>query len=151
MSLTYYRRNDVLSIVALAFVLYSCIDGRAIRPIAAPIGTNRCTAFVGSGGAYGVEFWCQGSYSEGGNCHGQPASVRVFEPSAPANESCENGVPNCTCGVGSYVSSHPVCTDGTHSTYGFYCKYRDITELRGFVATLNCCYTCNPNYSSACL
>lgn len=122
MNLPHYWRTEVLSIVALAFVgmVALTVDAQNQQYC----GTNRCTPFVQGGTSYGVEFWCQGSYSISGNCHGAPTSVRIFEPSAPANESCENDDPNCTCGVGSYVSSHPVCTDGTHSSYGFYCKYR---------------------------
>jgi len=107
-------------------------------------GTNKCDAFVQNGTSNGVEFWCKGSYPISGNCN-RPASVRVFEPSLANNVSCDNGDSSCTCGAGSYIASHPACTDGTHANYQVYCSNTGTTIIKGIQTTLSCCITCDPN------
>ena len=136
----------ILSTIALILKLQSIVNAQNQTFC----GTPHCDAFVQNGTSYGVEFWCSGSYSSGGNCTGPPEHVRVFEPSVAANLSCENGDSNCHCGSGSYISTHPSCQDSTHGTYQYWCEHEGGLKIKSFATTLNCCVTCDP-HDAGCL
>ncbi|MEN3335523.1 MAG: hypothetical protein V7641_4888 [Blastocatellia bacterium] len=135
----------------LIMVMLSITQLTAVATNQTFCGTNNCTPFVQGGTQYGVEFWCQGTYSTSGNCTGPPTSVRLFEPSNVRKVNCDNGDSTCTCGAGSYISSHPSCTDGTHANYQIYCSHTETVIIKGIQTTLSCCITCDPNATGSCI